>query len=766
ASLSKPVVLDMSVGNNASVSVTGGLTVNNGTIPMGNSSGGYAALAFNGAASTFGGTNAHVSFSNLSNSPYNVVQQTTAGGTLTIGPGVTIHGGTGAVGYNSNYGGSSNVTVVNQGTIIADSAGTVTVNGVNWSNAGAIAGSGGGNVLLAGTSGLNSGALSIIGGGSLTIGGAWTSPGTISETSSTINLGGTFNLAQLANFTRSGGNVNLTGTLNNVGTTLALNATSGSWNIVGGTINGGRVTAADGARLYATGSGGSLTGGVVLEGDATLTQPTVLDMTAVQNANVTVAGGLTMNNATAALGNSTGSYGALRFSDTNSLLGGTNSQVVFSSGSNSGYNTLASSVGGGTLTIGSGLTIHGGAGAVGYNNIYGGPSNVSLVNQGTILADAAGGLFVQGASVNNQGVIGATGAGVLSVQPTTLTNYSSGTLTGGTWQATSGGTLRLISATGITTDAATIVVDGASSNIYRDTGTTSALSGLATIAAAGSLTLANNRALTTAGSLTNAGTLNIQSGAVLTPGGAFTQTGGATNLQGGTLGAVRPVGSTALSFTRNTDHVSLPSAVLNGRGNVTTEFWFQTTRTGEQSIVSGANASNANAYLIDLVTPTQLQFYSSTSGSTFVSWTIPSVADGRWHHMAVVRDDSADQATLYLDGVSYGARSMTMSTLSIASGGLLLSQEQDSVGGSFDVNQVFQGQLDDLRVWNGVRTASEIQSNMLTRLTGAESGLIGLWDFEDGAGSTVTDRTANHYNGSFSSPAPTWTTLPSNAVNL
>ncbi|HND55657.1 MAG TPA: hypothetical protein PLV92_24750, partial [Pirellulaceae bacterium] len=82
------------------------------------------------------------------------------------------------------------------------------------------------------------------------------------------------------------------------------------------------------------------------------------------------------------------------------------------------------------------------------------------------------------------------------------------------------------------------------------------------------------------------------------------------------------------------------------------------------------------------------------------------------------------------------------------------------------VNQVFQGQLDDLRVWNGVRSASEIQSNMLTRFTGAESGLIGLWDFEEGAGSTVTDRTASHYNGSFSSPAPTWTALPSNSVNL
>ncbi|HND55088.1 MAG TPA: hypothetical protein PLV92_21890, partial [Pirellulaceae bacterium] len=384
-SQSKPLVLDMTSGNGANVTVSGGLTVNNGTIAMGNSVGGYAALMFAGAASTFGGTNAHVSFSNLSNSVYNVVQQNTAGGTLTIGPGVTIHGGSGSVGYNSNYGGPSNVTLVNQGAILADSAGTISVNGVNWTNSGTIAASGGGNLSLTSvttSTWANSGSISITGGGSLALGGNWSNSGTISETNSTANLGGTFTLAQLGGFSRSGGSVNLVGTLNNTGTTLALDATTGSWNLVGGTISGGSVTATGGARLYATGSGGGLSGGVVLTGDVSLTQPIVLDMSVGNNANVTVSGGLTVNNGTIAMGNSTGGYAALMFAGAASTFDGTNAQVTFSNLSNSVYNVVQQNTAGGTLTIGPGVTIHGGSGSVGYNANYGGPSNVTLVNQG------------------------------------------------------------------------------------------------------------------------------------------------------------------------------------------------------------------------------------------------------------------------------------------------------------------------------------------------------------------------------------------------
>src|SRR3974377_2413625 len=41
--------------------------------------------------------------------------------------------------------------------------------------------------------------------------------------------------------------------------------------------------------------------------------------------------------------------------------------------------------------------------------------------------------------------------------------------------------------------------------------------------------------------------------------------------------------------------------------------------------------------------------------------------------------------------------------------------------------------MDEIRVWKGVRTAAQIRENMFKSLTGREEGLVGLWNFEDGA---------------------------------
>ncbi len=72
-----------------------------------------------------------------------------------------------------------------------------------------------------------------------------------------MNLGGTFALADLGTFNRSGGKVylgyNLSGVLNNAGTTLALDDATGSWVLNGGTIRGGTITTGGSAILFGLG---------------------------------------------------------------------------------------------------------------------------------------------------------------------------------------------------------------------------------------------------------------------------------------------------------------------------------------------------------------------------------------------------------------------------------------------------------------------------------------------------------------------------------
>ena len=118
----------------------------------------------------------------------------------------------------------------------------------------------------------------------------------------------------------------------------------------------------------------------------------------------------------------------------------------------------------------------------------------------------------------------------------TPTNYASGTLTGGTWNVFGNSTLRVPLGSGILTNAANILLDGVNSNFYNGTsGTTNALAPLATIAAAGSLTVQDGRTLTTIGQFTNSGSLLVDTGSSFTTNGSYIQTAGATNLNGGTL---------------------------------------------------------------------------------------------------------------------------------------------------------------------------------------------------------------------------------------
>ena len=356
--------LDLSGFGNANATVIDGLTLN-ATALLGNSgNSNYGRLFFNSNETLAG--NGSVQFGNDGNNALYV-----SNSTLTIGSGITVHGVNGGIHTNNGT-----ATLINQGTIAADSAG--------------------GTITVDTNSATYQGTLQASNGGTLALGGTWNAAGsTFAVTGGTLNLGGSFTTAGLGTFQRTGGTVNLTGTLDNTGTTLALTATTGSWNLVGGTLKGGTYTGAGGAELVFTASGGTLDG---------VTANANLDLTGFGNANATVIDGLTLN-ATALLGDSGNSnYGRLFFSN-NETLGGTGS-VQFGNDTNN-----ALYVSGITLTIGPAITVHGVNGGIHTNS-----GTAALISQGTIAADGAGGsITVDTNSVTNQGTLQAANGETLTV---------------------------------------------------------------------------------------------------------------------------------------------------------------------------------------------------------------------------------------------------------------------------------------------------------------------------------------------------------------
>ena len=175
----------------------------------------------------------------------------------------------------------------------------------------------------------------------------------------------------------------------------------------------------------------------------------------------------------------------------------------------------------------------------------------------------------------------------------------------------------------------------------------------------------------------------------------------------------------AVLFNGTHHRIDLPHQVLDGRLDVTIAFWLKTSKAEGQAIVSGANRTNDNEHIVYLLNQSQFRFYSHGrvgvgSGQVWCDVGIPPIADGAWHHFAVVRNASQGNADFFVDGISYADHCghLNYNALAIDPGGLILGQEQDRLGGKFDPTQVLAGALDDLGFFNRTLSADEVQALM------------------------------------------------------
>jgi hypothetical protein len=116
-----------------------------------------------------------------------------------------------------------------------------------------------------------------------------------------------------------------------------------------------------------------------------------------------------------------------------------------------------------------------------------------------------------------------------------------------------------------------------------------------------------------------------------------------------------------------------------------------------------------------------------------------NLADGLWHHVAFSFDDQVvNGSKLYIDGLP-----VLTFTYKIANFNYSIAVGNQSVPAS----QYFNGNIDQVRVWNTVRTDAEIAANYNKCLVGKEAGMVMFWNFEEGAGTTVTDLSGNNNGG-------------------
>ena len=186
------------------------------------------------------------------------------------------------------------------------------------------------------------------------------------------------------------------------------------------------------------------------------------------------------------------------------------------------------------------------------------------------------------------------------------------------------------------------------------------------------------------------------------------------------------------------DHVTVPhSSLLNLGDQFTLEAWvyINDNATTNEAIV---HKWQTNQYTLEM-NGNKFNFVVRTSDNFYVLASPNNLPRDRWVHIAGVRDGGT--MYIYEDGVQTNSRSIVGTTNTAAGGPLFFGRRSDYVG------DIMLGKIGEARIWNVARSSTEIANNYTSTLVGNETGLVGLWNFEETSGITTFDATSNALNG-------------------
>lgn len=187
------------------------------------------------------------------------------------------------------------------------------------------------------------------------------------------------------------------------------------------------------------------------------------------------------------------------------------------------------------------------------------------------------------------------------------------------------------------------------------------------------------------------------------------------------------------------------NSALAGTNRITVEGWcYLTAYTFLPTIVGNYGAGMQFLLRIDNTRPAfwvdNGGGFRSVNGSTVVPL-------NTWTHLAGVWDGS--QLRVYINGVLDG-------TAAAAGGAFPTSTNPVRIGANL-TSEALTGRIDEVRIWTVVRTAAQIATARTGCYSGAAPNLLAYYNFEEGSGTTLTDRTGHGYNGSFVN-TPVWNT--------
>lgn len=218
----------------------------------------------------------------------------------------------------------------------------------------------------------------------------------------------------------------------------------------------------------------------------------------------------------------------------------------------------------------------------------------------------------------------------------------------------------------------------------------------------------------------------------------------------------------SLEFDGIDDYVDgTHSGELNFTNTFSFSCWiYLTSITGDrQFIFENAQSNGANAqYIFGISDIGKIYFYGSSlpnSKGIFLGETTLNLND--WNYISVTYDNQF--LRIYLNG--------ELDTSYTSSGSMYQYSHTNYIMGCYLYNntQNYNGNLEELSVWNINLSQSQIQTYMCNPPLSSTSGLVGMWWFNEGTGVTVIDSSQYQNNGIIH--GATWSTnIPSCSLEI
>ncbi len=169
--------------------------------------------------------------------------------------------------------------------------------------------------------------------------------------------------------------------------------------------------------------------------------------------------------------------------------------------------------------------------------------------------------------------------------------------------------------------------------------------------------------------------------------------------------------ATHLNFDGTNDFVNIGN-VISSSSSYTKEAMIFTNNITGSNILS----SNTSAFWF-----WQGNLQAGHGGGFMNVFTNASSLINSWNHVALTYDSATTTMKLYVNGVLV---SQNNSVPQYTAANIQI--------GAFNSGSVFNGNIDDVRIWNVARTAEQISSSMNCELQGTETGLIAYYKFNQG----------------------------------